>query len=317
MAKSRSRAEWIVLLHRAALSPRTVLVYFVSFFYDCRPRVSAERESMALKKLKSEVEEWFSYPSRGRGRYAEGIIVSLIVIISLMPVIQSYTDNPLHLNILRIIELFITSVFLVEYILRFWVAEKKLRHVINPYSIVDLIAILPLFIPGTYMQIVRVFRLLRLLRMTRFLRDRHFFFGHTTIKNLIIARIVFTLIAIIFVAAGLVYYAEHDVPGTSFQTFADAVYFSIVTMATVGYGDITPQTVYGRWVTVLIIFGGITLLPWQIKDLIEQIILSRTKRQLHCPSCDIHPHEPDAVYCRKCGAKLPPQGPDETSPSST
>jgi len=264
-----------------------------------------------IQKLKSEVTEWFSYPTQGRGRYAEGVVIGLIVLISILPVVQSYIENPFYLRILRITELTITSIFLIEYLLRFWVAEKKLPYLINPYSIVDFIAILPLFIPGTYMQIVRIFRLLRLLRMARFLRGPHFFFGQTTIKNLIIARILFTIIAIIFVASGLVYYAEHEVPGTSFQTFADALYFSIVTMATVGYGDITPQTVYGRWVTVLIIFGGITLLPWQIKDLIEQIILSRTKRQLHCPSCDIHPHEPDAVYCRKCGAELPPPEPVE------
>ena len=266
---------------------------------------------MNLQKIKEEVSEWFAYPPRGHGRIVEGIIFALIVIISALPVVQAYTDNETAYTVIRVLEIGITSIFLVEYLLRFWVAKKKLRHLVDPYSIVDLVAIVPLFLTGTYFQLVRIFRLLRVLRLVRYLRGRHLFFGETTLKNLIVARILFTIAAIIFVASGLIYYAEHQASGTSFHTFADAVYFSIVTMATVGYGDITPHTDYGRWVTVMIIFGGIVLLPWQIKDLIEQIVLSRTKRELHCPTCDLCPHEPDALYCRRCGAPLPPPAREE------
>jgi voltage-gated potassium channel len=261
---------------------------------------------MVASKLKREVSEWFAYPPRGRGRLVEGVIIALIIIISALPVALAYTTSETARRVIKIVEVVITSIFLVEYLLRLWVAEDKLRHVVQPYSIVDLIAILPLVIPGTYFQLIRVFRLLRLLRLVRYLRGTHFFFGATSLKNLIILRILFTIVAIIFVASGLVYYAEHGAPGSTFKSFADAVYFSIVTMATVGYGDITPQTDYGRWMTVMIIFSGIVLLPWQIKDLIEQVVISRTKRELACPSCSLSPHEPDALYCRRCGAALPP-----------
>lgn len=263
-----------------------------------------------MKKIKDEATTWFSYPPKGRGRFVEAIIFVLILVVSSIPIVRAYTDHPSAVSFLRYIEVTITSIFLVEYLLRFWVAEKKIRHLTDPYSIVDFIAIIPLFIPGTYLQLLRVFRLLRILRFIRFLRGPHFFFGQTTLKNVIIARIIFTIAAIIFVSAGLVYYAEQPYPETSFKTYADAVYFSIVTMATVGYGDITPKTEYGRWVTVLIIFGGITLLPWQIKDLIEQIILGKKKRELHCPSCALTPHEHDAVHCRRCGALLPHDSPE-------
>lgn len=266
---------------------------------------------MKLHEIKQEVSVWFAYPPRGHGRIVEGIIFSLILIISVLPVAHAYAERAWLISLIRALEVGITSIFLVEYLLRLWVAEKKLRHFVDPYSIVDLVAIVPLFIPGTYFQLVRIFRLLRVLRLVRYLRGRHLFFGETTLKNLIVARILFTIAAIIFVASGLIYYAEHDAPGSTFHTFADAVYFAIVTMATVGYGDITPHTDYGRWVTVMIIFGGIVLLPWQIKDLIEQIVLSRTKRELHCPSCDLCPHEPDALYCRRCGAPLPPPSREE------
>ena len=146
------------------------------------------------------------------------------------------------------------------------------------------------------------------MRLVRYLKDEHFFFGSIQRKTLILVRIGFTVFAIIFVSAGLVYYAEHDANPKVFRTFADALYFSIVTMATVGYGDITPITPYGRWVTVLIIFAGIILLPWQIKDFIEQMLLSATKRSVECPVCSLAPHEPDARFCRRCGARLSDAG---------
>jgi voltage-gated potassium channel len=261
---------------------------------------------MFISRAKKEVESWFVYPPEGKARWVEGILFALIAVVCTLPVVLAYTDNPTLVKGLRWVEVVITSIFLVEYLLRLWVAENRWRHVLQPHSVVDFVAILPLFLPGTYLQMLRVFRLLRILRFIRYLRGPHFFFGSTSMKNLIVVRIFFTLLAIIFVSAGLVFYAERGAEGSHFQTYADAVYFSIVTMATVGYGDITPVTNYGRWMTVLIIFGGIVLLPWQIKDLIEHLFISHNKREVSCPSCDLTPHEPDSLFCRRCGAALPP-----------
>ena len=237
---------------------------------------------MFIQRVKKEVESWFVYPPKGKARWVEGIIFGLIAVVSILPVLLAYTDNPTLVKGFRVLEVFITLIFLAEYVLRLWVAENRWRHVVQPFSVVDLIAIVPLFLPGTYLQLLRIFRLLRILHFIRYLRGPHFFFGSTSMKNLIVVRIFFTLIAIIFVSAGLVFYAERGAEGSHFQTYADAVYFSIVTMATVGYGDITPVTNYGRWMTVMIIFGGIVLLPWQIKDLIEHLIISHNKREVSC-----------------------------------
>lgn len=243
-------------------------------------------------------------PVNRKARLVEAVIICLILMVCAVPPIQAYTDSSWIKRALGLVETCITCVFLVEYLLRLWIAPKKLKHVLHPYSIIDLLAILPLFLPGTYLQLLRLFRLLRILRLVRYLKDPHFFFGTISRKHLIIIRIVFTVLAIIFVSSGLIYYAEHQANPKGFKTFADAVYFSIVTMATVGYGDITPITMYGRWVTVMIIFGGIVLLPWQIKDLIEQIVLGYTKVRVRCTHCDLEPHEQDARYCRRCGTAL-------------
>ena len=259
-----------------------------------------------LQKIKGIVEELLSDPPRGRGRVAEAVIMGLVVAVCALLVARAYATSRTVIKILCTAETVITSIFLVEYLLRLWIAKKKLRHLVDPYSVIDLIAILPLLLPGTYFfQVIRIFRVLRILRLVRYLRDPHFFFGTITRKTLVVARIIFTVSAIIFVASGLIYYAEHRANPQVFTHFGDAIYFSIVTMATVGYGDITPITTYGRWMTVLIIFSGIILLPWQIKDLIEQIVLSYTKVQIRCPNCSLEPHDPDARYCRRCAAELP------------
>lgn len=262
-----------------------------------------------LQRIRNTVEELLSDPPRGNGKTAEAVIMALILMVCALLVARAYTTAPGTTKILWIIETVITSIFLVEYLLRMWIAEKKLRHLVNPYSVIDLIAVLPLVLPGTYFfQVIRIFRILRILRLVRYLRDPFFFFGTISRKTLVVIRIVFTVSAIIFVASGLIYYAEHEANPRVFSSFGDAVYFSIVTMATVGFGDITPVTTYGRWVTVLIIFSGIVLLPWQIKDLIEQIVLGYTKVPIRCPTCSLEPHDPDAKYCRRCGTELPPPG---------
>ncbi len=273
--------------------------------------MTAERTPTGIERLKQEISTWFSEPPTGHGKIVEVGIVVLILFVSALPVVRAYSRSETHRTIIDLIEVTITAVFLVEYLLRFWVAERKIRHLVNPYSIIDLIAIMPLLLPGTYFQLIRIFRLLRILRLTRYLRSPHLFFDAAKRRHLILTRIAFTVVAIIFVSSGLVYYAEHEANNRAFGTFADAVYFSIVTMATVGYGDITPITGYGRWVTVLIIFAGLIFLPWQIKDFIEQMLLDHDKRRIECPQCALTPHEPDARFCRRCGARLPPREPDE------
>ncbi len=264
-----------------------------------------------VARAKKEVSTWFSEPPSGRGKKVEVGIVTLILVVSALPVVRAYTSSATYRTIIDVMETGITIVFLIEYLLRLWVAPRKLRHLVNPYSIIDVIAILPLLLPGTYFQLIRIFRLLRILRLTRYLRSPHLFFDAARRRHLILTRIAFTVVAIIFVSSGLVYYAEHDANSQVFRSFADAVYFSIVTMATVGYGDITPVTAYGRWVTVLIIFAGLIFLPWQIKDFIEQMLLDHDKLRIECPQCTLTPHEPDARYCRRCGAALPVTGDED------
>jgi voltage-gated potassium channel len=115
---------------------------------------------------------------------------------------------------------------------------------------------------------------------------------------------VYIALSIIFVSAGMIFYAEHNIPESHIKTFYDAVYFSIVTLTTVGYGDITPVSGYGRFITILIIISGIIFIPWQVRDLIRQLVSPREKREFLCKSCGLRIHDEDARYCKSCGTVL-------------
>lgn len=257
-----------------------------------------------LEKVKQRINFYFDDLTTPMGKTFDLVIIALIFLVCAIFVIKTY-DIPERLeDILNYIETMIIVVFIIEYLLRFWVAEKKLAFVFNRYSLIDLAAILPIFFSQQYFQVIRVFRAVRIMRLIRFLEDRHFFFGSIQHIHLIIFRIIYIMVAIVFVSSGLIYYTEHDINPDHFRTFFDGVYFSIVTLTTVGFGDITPLSDYGRAITILIIISGIVFIPWQVRNLIAHFIFSINKASLTCRECGLEYHDRDAAYCKRCGSKI-------------
>jgi voltage-gated potassium channel len=257
-----------------------------------------------LNTGKSKIHFWFEDIVTPMGRAVDIAVVSLVFLVSLIFVIKTYPLSDGTRRVLDTSENIIVGIFVIEYFLRIWSAPSKVKQLFNIYSIIDLIAIIPILFAGDSYQILRVFRALRFLRLMRFLRGHHFFFHKLKITHIIIIRIVYIALSIIFVSAGMIFYAEHNIPESHIKTFYDAVYFSIVTLTTVGYGDITPVSGYGRFITILIIISGIIFIPWQVRDLIRQLVSPREKREFLCKSCGLRIHDEDARYCKSCGTVL-------------
>jgi voltage-gated potassium channel len=231
-------------------------------------------------------------------------IAALILISAGIFVAETYNIPDSLKFQLHTIDTAILVIFALEYLLRLWSAENKLKYILSFYSIIDLMAILPFFMGTVDISFIRLLRSFRILRLIRFI-DRIYIFGSiNTEDGAIFARILFTLFAIIFIYSGLIYQVEHPVNPEGFDTFFDGFYFSIVTMTTVGFGDVTPVSKIGRLLTVLMILTGIALIPWQVGDLIKRLVKSTNLVEIICSECGLAFHDADAGFCKKCGTKL-------------
>ena len=238
------------------------------------------------------------------GQFLSFGVTGLILLSSAIFVAQTYPISPELRSILEKIDRGIVMIFSLEYLARFSAAEQKIKYLFNPFSVIDFVAILPYILGIFNVSFIRILRWFRILRLIRFIEFKIYVFPIETEDGIILARIIFTLIAIIFVFSGLIYQVESPVNPKIFGTFLDAVYFSVVTMTTVGYGDVVPLSEPGRFLTILMILTGIALIPWQVGELIKQLLKTADQVETVCPGCGWMSHDRDAVYCKRCGTHL-------------
>ncbi len=232
------------------------------------------------------------------------VILGLILLSSAIFVAQTYPISQELQNELETIDLIILIVFAIEYSLRLWSAEKPKNYFFSLFGFIDLISILPLFIGWTDIRFIRIFRWFRILRIVRFWQRENNILGFKNEDRVVFVRIFLTLFTLIFVYAGLIYQVEHQINSDRLKTFFDAFYFVVVTMTTVGYGDVTPLSQSGKVMTLLMIFTGVLFIPWQLSELIGQVIKTSTLVEQECPNCGLPRHEPDALFCKQCGTQL-------------
>jgi len=169
--------------------------------------------------------------------------------------------------LLRIFETFSVVVFSIEYILRIYVSDKKLKFIFSFYGIIDLLSILPFYVAlGIDLRSLRALRFLRLFRILKLVRYNramnHFNAAIKSAKEEILLFIMVTLILMYFSAVGI-YYFENEAQPEHFSSIFDSLWWAIITLTTVGYGDVYPITVGGRVFTffILMIGLGIVAIP--------------------------------------------------------
>jgi len=213
---------------------------------------------------------------------------------------------------LRTFEWVVTILFTIEYVLRLYCVGKPARYARSFFGVVDLLAILPsylsLFIPGA--QSLLVIRALRLLRVFRVLKLAHFVGEASELRAALRAsarKIIVFLGAVLtctLIVGSLMYLIEGEANG--FTSIPVSIYWAIVTMTTVGYGDIAPQTALGKILAsaIMILGYGIIAVPTGIVS-VELAGVTRKKVTTQaCPQCSAGGHDADAVHCKYCGAAL-------------
>ncbi len=250
-----------------------------------------------------------NYASK-EGRLLEGTLFFLNFLAIILFIIDTYALTGLAKTILKTSEFVLVSIFILEYLVRISVSKNKLRHFFSVYSFIDLISIVPILANFGNLSFFRIFRILRLFRMLRVLRFQRIFkakdtmFGKLTDTQLIVIRIVLTVFTIMFVFSGLIWAVESKI-NPEYGTIWSSLYFSVVTLSTVGYGDVTPLSPLGKTITIAMILTGIALIPWQLGKLVKVLFMSATKTIIKCSKCGLQEHDRNAKYCQNCGKKLP------------
>lgn len=238
------------------------------------------------------------------GRTVNLTLTGLILLSSASFIAETYPLSEAVRLKLQTLDTALLVVFTIEYLVRLWCADRKFKFVFSFFSIVDLVAIVPFLLGFVNVSFIRIFRWFRILRLIRFLELKNSIFRISSEDGVIFSRILFTLLAIIFVYSGLIYQVEHPANPEYFGTFFDAVYFSVVTMTTVGFGDVTPISEAGRFLTILMILTGIALIPWQLGDLIKQLVKTANQVETVCTGCGWCVHDANARFCKMCGTQL-------------
>ena len=239
------------------------------------------------------------------------IVISLLVafVETLPGVVGRFKD------VLTVLEYLLTFFFTLEYILRIYCSPKPKHYIFSFFGIIDLLATLPLylsFIPclssARYLFVLRVFRLIRIFRVLKlfaFINEGYLLMQSIRLSlRKILVYFLFVLILVIILGT-LMFMVEGNLPGTQFTDLGTSIYWAIVTLTTVGYGDITPVTIVGRFLSGIVMILGYTIIAVPT-GIVSATMIDETKRKgknRRCPRCN-EKTDLKANYCKHCGEKL-------------
>jgi voltage-gated potassium channel len=193
----------------------------------------------------------------------------------------------------------IAVVIALDVAARFYIERHKWRFFLRFTNIADLIVAGTLVIPFVAQNLVflRVFRVVRLVRAFEFLDQRHTFSKWLHVNSFIVSKVV-NLVVFIFIVTAMVFVSQvgHN---AQIGNYLDALYFTVGTLTTTGFGDITMQGTVGRTIAIVMMVLGVTL----FLQLIRAIAIGDKLRH-SCPACRLQLHERDAAHCKRCGAEL-------------
>ena len=209
-------------------------------------------------------------------------------------------------------EWFFTILFTIEYLLRLLSVGRPMAYATSFFGVVDLLAILPTYlsiiVPGAQyllvIRILRVLRIFRILKLVQYLGEARLLTQALRASQRKITVFLFVVVTLVTIFGSLIYLIED--PGDGFTSIPKSIYWSIVTLTTVGYGDISPKTDLGQLLSaiIMIIGYGIIAVPTGIVTVELTQAYKRKVSTQACPECSADGHDTDAKFCKYCGSGL-------------
>ena len=240
------------------------------------------------------------------------ILASVLTIMldSVAEISQQYEEQ------LAAAEWIFTILFTVEYILRIFCIHRPFKYIISFFGLIDLLSIIPsyisLFLPGThYLQVIRILRVLRIfrvLKLVRFINQSNLLINALLASRTKITIFLFAISTLLVVFGSAMYVIEGAENG--FTSIPISIYWAVVTLTTVGFGDITPKTDLGRAISAVVMIIGYSIIAVPtgiITSELSQEVKRQNERSVRrrCPKCRKIGHEIEVNYCHICGTELP------------
>lgn len=230
---------------------------------------------------------------------------TLIVMMESIPIL----DKKYHITFL-VLELIISVIFSAEYFMRILVVKQKKQYIFSFFGIIDFLALVPFFLSFffPFTKYFLIFRMLRMLRIFRILNLLDFmndgYLIVKALKNSSRKIYIFLLFLCIFssIVGSLMFMVEGGRPG--FESIPQSIYWAVVTVTTVGYGDVSPITPMGKFFAVILMLAGYSIIAVPTGIVTAEMRNKRQNFELVCDRCGNEDIDDDARYCKKCGKKL-------------
>ena len=254
-----------------------------------------------------------------------GFIVCLILLSTCEVILESYEDiNAVFLKEFRIFELFSIVVFSIEYLARIWTADLKyptrgkivarFAYIFSAMGLLDLLAILPFYLPLLFkfdlrfIRILSISRLLRIFKMNRYVKSMNLIWTVFRQKKMELLNTLFISVILILISSTIMYHLENEVQPDKFPDIVSTFWWSIATLTTIGYGDVFPVTGWGKLISGIIAVLGIGLIALPTGILSAAFMTemeNQNKLQKKLEKISKGHIKEKYAFCPHCGKKLP------------
>jgi voltage-gated potassium channel len=245
-----------------------------------------------------------------------GLLIAILVSVVAVSLETVDTIDPGLRKMLVVAEWCFTVMFAIEYVLRLLSVRRPTRYARSFFGVIDLLSFLPTYLsllgPGT--QVLVVLRTMRLLRVFRILELAEFLSEAEILGKAVWqarAKVIIFLLTVLIavtITGTAMYLVERNEENSQFTSIPQAMYWAVVTMTTVGYGDVVPYTPLGKIFSAVLILLGYSLIIVPTGFVSAELVtrVSRASSQRECPNCSARYHQDDAKFCRHCATELPP-----------
>ncbi|SMF03063.1 ion transporter [Pseudobacteriovorax antillogorgiicola] len=267
-----------------------------------------------MTKLQSRLYDLIFEAETRDGRRFDLILIAVIVSSVVVVALDSVASlNESYSMLFLGLEWLFTVAFTIEYLTRIYCFPKRWKYIFSFYGIIDLLSILPTYMSlifvGTHsfavIRAIRLLRVFRILKLAQFVSQQQILSQALRDSRAKITVFILAILPIVLIVGTIMYLVEGETNG--FTSIPRSMYWAIVTMTTVGYGDIAPQTIFGQFLAsiVMVLGYGILAVPTGIVSVhLSHAILKSQSNTETCPSCALEGHADDASFCRRCGSPL-------------